>query len=220
MRCSEVKPLLSSFMDNAMTGKELHAVAEHVEQCEACRCELAALSTAQKLLSSLGPAKAHPKLALRLHAAVAEELARTRETRFGLPVYWRERCKLWMVPATAAIVTTVVAFGLLIEMLVPAPMRKANDVAINLYTPPVLAASPFVYSMGAGNADSVLVEAYVDANGRVQDYRILSAPEDAGEFLSELKNILIFTVFRPATRFGQPTTGRVILSFSKINVKG
>jgi len=54
----------------------------------------------------------------------------------------------------------------------------------------------------------------------VQDYRILSAPENAKEIMPELKNMLIFTTFRPATTFGQPTSGRAILSFSRISVRG
>jgi hypothetical protein len=32
--------------------------------------------------------------------------------------------------------------------------------------------------------------------------------------------MLIFTVFRPATSYGRPTTGKAVLSFSEINVKG
>jgi hypothetical protein len=74
--------------------------------------------------------------------------------------------------------------------------------------------------MGAINDDSLVVEADIDANGRVQDYRILSAPADTQALLPQLKNMLIFTVFRPATAFGRPTSGRAVLSFSKINVKG
>ncbi len=70
------------------------------------------------------------------------------------------------------------------------------------------------------NTDAVVVEAYVDANGRVQDYRILSSAQDSQTLLPHIKNMLIFTVFRPATAFGRPTTGRAVLSFSKINVKG
>ena len=37
---------------------------------------------------------------------------------------------------------------------------------------------------------------------------------------SNLKNMLIFATFRPATSFGRPTAGRTILAFSKIQVKG
>jgi hypothetical protein len=74
-------------------------------------------------------------------------------------------------------------------------------------------------TMGA-LSDAVMVEAYVDANGRVQDYKILSAPPDMKDSLPELSNMLIFSQFRPATSFGRPTSGKVVLSFSRVNVKG
>ena len=89
-----------------------------------------------------------------------------------------------------------------------------------LYTPPVLAQSPFSNGMERINAESIVIEAYMDANGRVQDYRILSAHAEADEIKPQLENMLIFTTFRPATAFGQPTSGRAVLSFSKINVRG
>jgi hypothetical protein len=89
-----------------------------------------------------------------------------------------------------------------------------------LYTPAQLRSTPFELSMGGVNADSLIVEAYVGADGRVQDYRILSGPEDEATVLPQLKNMLIFTTFQPATAFGQPTSSRVILTFSKVQVKG
>jgi anti-sigma factor RsiW len=208
-------------MDSAMADEEMLAVAGHIQQCAACRGELEALATSRKLVSSLGVRKAPAELAPKLRMAVAREIASPRGPRLGsMLAGWREVFNGFMVPATAATVTAILAFGLLIEVLVSAPPRGANDVATNLYTPPALASSPFLSTMGAGNTDSIVLEANVDANGRVQDYRILSAPENASELMPELKNILIFTVFTPATRFGRPTSGRVILSFSKINVQG
>jgi hypothetical protein len=38
--------------------------------------------------------------------------------------------------------------------------------------------------------------------------------------LPEVKKILIFTTFRPALSMGRPTSGRAVISFSKISVKG
>ena len=65
-----------------------------------------------------------------------------------------------------------------------------------------------------------MVEAYVDATGRVEDYRIISGPKDSEKILPELNRTLILTTFRPATQFGRPTPGRAVLTFSKINVRG
>ena len=48
-----------------------------------------------------------------------------------------------------------------------------------LYTGPQLEQSVFGTSLGNMGDDAVVIEAYVDANGRVEDYRILSQPDDA-----------------------------------------
>jgi len=69
-----------------------------------------------------------------------------------------------------------------------------------------------------------VIEAYVDSQGRVQDYRILSDSKEDSAVLSQVKkNMLIFSTFstfRPALSMGRPTTGRAILSFSRVSVKG
>ena len=55
------------------------------------------------------------------------------------------------------------------------------------------------------------MEAFVDPSGRVQEFRVLAGPE---ELSPELKNMLLFTQFRPAMSFGLPTSGRAILTFT------
>ena len=175
----------------------------------------------QSLVASLGRKAAPPDLALRLRVALSQELANAQRSRWEfLRVRWENAFNAIMVPATSGLVTTLIIFGVLISVLYPSQMTAANDVPTMLYTPPQLQATPFELSMGAASADALVVEAYVGSDGRVQDYRILSAPENAQAILPELKNMLIFTTFRPATAFGQPTAGRVVLSFSKVQVKG
>ena len=89
-----------------------------------------------------------------------------------------------------------------------------------LYTGPELQESSFAATLSAVNEDSLVIEAYVDANGRVQDYRIISDPDSSQKLLPEVKRMLIFTTFRPAMSMGRPTTGHAVLSFSKISVRG
>ena len=96
---------------------------------------------------------------------------------------------------------------------------NASDVPLMFATDPELQPSNFGFTMGALGDDSLVIEAYIDANGRVQDYRILSGAETPKE-LHELKSMLILTTFRPATWMGTPRPSTAILSFSKISVKG
>jgi hypothetical protein len=197
------------------------AVELHLRNCADCNKELAQLRQTHDLVATLGRKPAPPDLALRLRVALSQELAASRRSPWtGILVRWENLFNAFMVPAAAGVVTAVIVFGLLIGLLVPNAMRQSNDVPTMLYTPPEISFSPFGLSMGSVNADSVVVEAYVDANGRVQDYRVLSTPNEVKDLTPELKNMLIFTTFKPATAFGQPTAGRAILSFSNIQVKG
>ena len=220
MKCSIVKGLMSSYLDGEVTRGQLAQVDSHLRSCVECAARYASVQQTQALVGSLGRKAAPHELALRLRVAVSQEIANQRRSRLdSLRVHWENAFNAVMVPATAGLVTTLIIFGMLISSLYPSQMRQPNDVPTMLYTPAELQFTPFELSMGA-SADSLVVEAYVGPDGRIQDYRILSAPEDAQAILPALKNMLIFTSFRPATTFGQPTAGRVILSFSKVQVKG
>jgi len=221
MNCTDAKANFSGVLDSEIGGKGMQAVTQHLERCAACRAEMVKLSRTQRLVSGLGRKPAPPDLALKLRVMISQEVAARGRSRWeGVLVRWQNTVNAFMVPATAGMVSAIIIFGLLIGVLMPTQLSASNDVPTMLYTPPELASSPFGFEVGAFNDNSLIVEAYVDANGRVQDYRILSAPENAKEIMPELKNMLIFTTFRPATTFGQPTSGRAILSFSRISVRG
>jgi hypothetical protein len=211
---------MSSYLDGAMARSQLAQVNEHLQGCEGCAGHYSSGQRVQMLVGSLGRKVAPPDLALRLRVAASQELANAQRSRWEMMrVRWENAFNATMVPATAGIVTTLIVFGLLISFLYPSQVRASNDVPTMLYTPAQLQFTPFELS-GVASAESLVVEAYVGPDGRVQDYRVLSAPEDEAAILPQLKNMLIFTTFQPATAFGQPTASRVILSFSKVQVRG
>jgi anti-sigma factor RsiW len=221
MKCWVAKKLVSSYLDGEVTRSQLAQVDEHLHGCADCTALYASVRQTQALVSSLGRKAPPPELALRLRVAASQQIANARSSRWDAwRVRWENAFDALMVPATAGLVTTMVIFGLLISLIYPGQVRAANDVPTMLYTPAELQFTPFDWSVGSSNADAVVVEAYVGSDGRVLDYRILSAPEDTQPILPELKNVLLFTTFHPATAFGQPTASRVILSFSKVQVKG
>jgi hypothetical protein len=223
VKCTEIKKLFSPYLDGRISGTEMRTLTRHVEQCAGCAREYAAMQRSQQLLSALGPKKAPADLALKLRLAISREAAQTRRPRFeGVLLRLENALNAFMVPATAGLVSAVLFFGLLLGFFaLPAELQASSgDVPLMLYTGPQLDQSAFGTSLGNMGDDAVVVEAYVDANGRVEDYRILSQPADAKAVLPELKNLLIFTTFHPALSMGRPTAGTAVLSFSKISVRG
>jgi Putative zinc-finger len=223
MKCTGIKQLFSPYLDGHMSGSEMRAFTRHVEQCAHCAQDFAAMQRTQQLLASVGTKKAPADLALKLRVAISREAAQTRRPRFeGMLVRLQNRLNAFMVPATAGLVSAVLFFGLLLGFFaLPVELQASSgDVPLTLYTGPQLDQSAFGTSLGNMGDNALVVEAYVDANGRVEDYRILSQADEAKVVLPQLKNLLIFTTFHPALSMGRPTTGTAVLSFSKISVKG
>lgn len=223
MTCADAKALLSPYLDGAVTGMQMHALAQHIDACPKCKREYMLLMETQRMLGALGRRKAPVDLALKLRLAVSHQVAQARHPRFeGLWVRVENLIQAFMVPATAGLVAAVIIFGVLMGFfgLPNVQAMSNNDVPLMLYTQPELQSSAFGLSIGAVNSDSLVIEAYVGADGRVQDYRILSDPKESEDLLPQVKNMLIFTTFRPATSLGRPMPGRAVISFSKISVKG
>ena len=223
MTCGEAKELFSPYLDGMLTGRQMQMLSGHVEHCGACAREYEQLSKTQQLVSGLGRKRAPSDLALRLKVAISQEIALAKRPLFeGFLVRFENALNAFMVPATAGLISAVVIFGVLMSFFaLPAPLQAGNtDVPLMLSTGPVLLQSSFASQMSSINSDTLVIEAYVDANGRVQDYRILSDSPEAQELMPAVKNMLIFTTFRPATSMGRPTPGHAVLSFAKISVKG
>lgn len=224
MKCGEAQSLFSPYLDGAITGTQMQALSLHVESCARCAREYALLQQSQRLLTSIGRRKAPADLALRLRVAISQEAALAKRPPFqGLLVRFQNAVNAFMVPVAAGLVSAILIFGVLMGFFaLPAQLQASNaDVPLMLYTAPELQQSAFGgMTLNSISGDSLVIEAYIDANGRVQDYRIVSDPDDSKDLLPQVKNMLIFTTFRPATSMGRPTSGRAVLSFSKISVKG
>jgi hypothetical protein len=223
MRCAEAKRLLSPYLDGAVTGREMRAVHEHLESCSLCMGEYRTLRQTQQLVTSMGRVKEPDDLGLKLRLAISREAAAARHGRYeGLLVRLEDRMRAFMVPATAGLICAVLIFGVVTAILaMPGPLQaNTEDVPLVLNTGPELEQTLFGTTLSSINADSLVIEADVDQNGRVQDYKILSDPGATQQLLPEVKRMLIFTTFRPAMSMGHPISSHAVLSFSKISVRG
>ena len=224
LRCPQAKRLFSPYLDGAVTGAEMLALQDHFAKCTACEREYQALRRTQQLLVNVARPKVPADLGLKLRLAISHEAARARRARFeGIRVRLENALQAFMVPAAAGFISALILFGIaMVYFVEPSSLRAGNnDVPlIMVNSGPELRPSALGLSMDTIDADSLVIEAYVDATGRVQDYRILSDSDHSKDVLPKVKEMLIFTTFRPALSMGRPTPSRAVLSFSKINVRG
>jgi hypothetical protein len=222
MRCPEAKELFSPYLDGAVTGMQMHGLQEHFAECVACEKEYKMLRLTHQVLASAPRPKVPADMGLKLRLAISREAAQVKRPYEGLRTRLENTLQAFMVPATAGFLSALIIFGVAMAYFVmPDALRANNDVPLAMVKiAPELQQSAFGMTMNTIDTDSLVIEAYVDAHGRVQDYRILSDSNDSKEVMPAVKRMLIFTTFRPALSMGVPTASRAVLSFSKISVRG
>jgi hypothetical protein len=221
MTCSQAKLLFSPYLDGAVSGRQMRSLSQHLEGCVGCNQQYISLCQTQQLLGKTARRKAPADLGLKIRVAISQEIARSKH-----PFLENVRLRLTnainaiMVPATAGLASAVVVFGVLMGFMALPLQAGSGDVPLIIGTDPQLQQISFGAALDSIHEGSLVIEADVDSHGRVQDYRILSDSDASAELLPQVKNMLIFTTFRPATTLGRPTAGRAVLSFSKISVRG
>ena len=131
MTCAEIRQLFSPYLDGRVSGPGMRALTRHVEQCDGCAREYAAMQRTQQLLASLGPKKA-PRLGggVAGRRTFARGGTETRRPRFeGVLVRLGNSLNAFMVPATAGLVSAVLFFGLLLGFFaLPAELRASSGI--------------------------------------------------------------------------------------------
>jgi len=218
--CGVIRGHFSSYLDGMLSGRAMQQIALHLRGCVPCSADFAQWRSMHQKVTSLGPAKPPADLALNLRIALSKERSRTPRQYFGrLMVRWENSIAPLLLQASAGFAGAVLLLGVVALLAAPEPLA-ARDEPIGMASGP-----HFLYSSVASDPNAIgerdrplVVEAYIDGSGRVYDYQIVSGPQDAGT-RSQLENLLIFSVFEPARRFGQPVRGLAVLSFSGVSVR-
>lgn len=223
IKCADFSEQFSAYLDGAVTGAAMHAIAAHLGVCSDCASEFAEWQNVQALISSIGPAKAPANLGLRLRVALSQQSANTAQERFARGrIRWQNTFQplLWRVTAGfASTIALVGAVAVLIGMFATEPLL-ARDEPLGMASSPRFLYTSFEPAGGVGDRENpVVVEAFVNGEGRVYDYKIISGNADL-KTRSQLEDTLLFSVFSPAQVFGEPVRGTVLLSFSDVSVRG
>lgn len=239
-QCKSIRERFSAYLDGALTGVAMQQTAAHLDACDDCAREFASWRTMQAMLAKVGRAKAPANLALRLRVALSQEQARTPQRSLARwQVRWQNTMAPFLLRASAGFASAVLLLGtaaVLVGAFASPPPVEARDASADAATSP-----RFLYSLLSSStpetdqtqgvkphtgaravvehANSVVVEAYVNSEGRVYDYRIISGPDNPVS-RAQVENLLLFSVFEPARVFGEPVRGVAVMSFSGVSVKG
>jgi len=225
--CTSMQARFSEYLDGRLTGREMQLISTHLEACDSCAKEWVALKNIQMSLAKLGPVPEPENLLLRIKVAVSQERARSRKGLLQTwNLAWKNTVGPFLLQAAAGFASAVLLLGtvtLLVGVFTRPEMAQASkDEPLGMATAP-----RFRYLSGAASSNNqigavagpVVVEAYINGEGQVYDYRIVSGPVD-DITRSQVENLLLWSHFEPARFFGQPVRGLAVMSFSGVSVRG
>lgn len=185
----------------------------------ALRAQLAALPRREapvKLRSQLRVMASQEALRRRMWSSPATAAAYLLQ-RLGLIV--NNLMRPYAVPVTGGLLSAVVLFSMVLTSY-PMIGEIQGDVPTKVSTEPGVVSS---LAFGLGDED-IVVDVFIDGHGRVMEYSLPSGQRWATdpEIRRSLENTLLCTRFQPATRFGQPSSGktRITIRRSQMDVRG
>jgi hypothetical protein len=157
-------------------------------------------------------------LTLRLRVIASHERER-RVNRFR----WLSRLRMEVndlfkplaVPVAGGLLSSVLLFTALVDTLNVQMYLNQRDMPLGVYTQVSVGdLSPF-----GGNGEDLMVEVTIDASGRISDFSIPNG-KVSKEQLRQVGNLILYSTFTPATAYGQPVSGKILVALHHINVKG
>jgi hypothetical protein len=212
--CVEIRGNFSEYLDGQCDRKALRSVRFHLNYCASCRDELARWQEMQAELQALPLRRVAPQLALKLRVLLSQELH--HNLLGSLMVRLENALQPLLLPASAGVLTAVICFGIIMGSGAPVA-SNSPDVPMQLVTPPRIE-TLWPLDFNTGDQPLILVT-HIDASGRATDYQVLSG-QRSPELTYRLNRMMCYSLFRPATMFGKPTNGRMVLSLRRITVRG
>ena len=220
--CVQSRASFSAYLDGALDGLSMAQLAAHMRECIPCDTEFTAWRSMQDVLGELGPATVPTELQARLRDALASEIVTGRHlspTR-RLAGFFHSTLAPAGLRLGAGFAATLVILGSAAWFLGAALPVQANDEQMaHLNAPRYLYSVTAPQPIATSNEFvAVMVDAKVDAEGRVYDFNIVDGPNDAATRLLVESNLLE-SIFKPATVFGVPVPGHALMTYTAISAK-
>jgi len=239
MICENVQELISSLLDGRLSPEERENVLAHTGVCRECGTRLEALQTQRALLRKMAHAPVPKRLATTLRVIASHErerqLARisvrerVRRLVANVNLAFDNQMRPMALPFTGGLLSTLLVFGLLVPTLFLSRQTSGrqftiasavdDDVAAFESTPPTgrIVTNPY-NQVADGDEDHPriepidsqqddflnIVDLTIDETGKIVDWTVVR-----GEVTPDMKSVIMFSRFEPATNMGIATSGRI-----------
>jgi hypothetical protein len=223
MSCEYVQERISPLLDHQVAPEERETVLAHMASCRACSAHYDSMQNLRSALLIMDappmPASLHQKL--RVLASHEQTRRVSRLTMAARMNHWNQRLHLafdnimrpFGLPVASGLLSAVLLFALLAPSLSFA--RRGSD-----YGPTGFSTTPQLDSMVGGVPDipqieepdsfgsnyETVLELKISPEGKVWDWTVVQGSQD---LTLDLKEMILFSRFTPATAFGRPTWGTV-----------
>jgi hypothetical protein len=231
LNCKSVRRSMWDYMARSAGGADPagnpspREIALHLSACRDCQFHGAEVRSLRSGLRHLPLVHVPPILATRLQILASRERARLLarrdldallgELKSLAKLFFDNLLKPFAVPAAGGILASFLCFGLLVDTLQFVPDWQ-NDIPLGLFTD-VMIDEPSPFSC---NGSDVMVQLTVDSGGQVTDYALPQDRDPLPDELMEIGNLVRFTSFTPAKRFGQPISSKRLFLIRHISIKG
>jgi hypothetical protein len=216
MECRRAIKLLHEYVDDSLGWGEAEKIDQHLRVCPHCAQELHQLTSLHRLVRSLSRRKPPRDLDLRM------KILASKQSTGIFPVKAFARLRDFVrpiaIPAVSGVALTFLFFVPLLSIFFTGANLNASDKDIpsGIFTEPRpqrVYLSQFVQLDNFRSVkEPIELEVEVSQDGTVRDYSILKGPNDPATVKS-LNEFLYFEVkIPPATLFGRPTEGKIVLS--------
>jgi hypothetical protein len=225
MSCKKVQKLISLLLDRRVAGGERERLLAHLASCGACAHRLQVLEGLRSELRQVAAPAVPQHLARKLRVMAAEESIRQMARVNGLrPVaYWTVRLQLFFdnlmrpaaLPFAGGLLSALVVFSLIFLPSFNAGGPLGFDPSIELVTLAdgrVVGASGEILRGPATAIDATVVELTIDQNGNVRDWSMVR-----GQMTQDIKNMIVYSQFTPATYFGVPVQSKVQVALHTVD---
>ncbi|HVW85527.1 MAG TPA: zf-HC2 domain-containing protein [Bryobacteraceae bacterium] len=225
LNCKTVRRSLWDYVGGALDASERREIGWHLEACRECELHQAEVRSLRSGLRHLPVRHVPPMVNTRLRVLASRERSRQlarqdfaswmAEQKSRAKLFFDNLLKPFAVPAAGGVLASFLCFGVIVDNLHviqdlrnDLPVGISTDVAIDELT-------PFSF-----RGQDLMVQLTVDSTGHVTDFELPQTANPTPAELQEIGNLVLYSTFTPAFRFGRPVASKRYFYIGHISVKG